>query len=315
MTEPSDQPRSPAVVSAHVADASVTTAIAAPVTSRVRPVCGSLVSGTARAQTSTSAATGTLMRNAHRQPGPSTSQPPTNGPIAPNTPLKPDHAPTARERSSRWKLAWRIARLPGVSSAAPTPCRTRAATSTSMLGAAPHSSEAAANHTVPITKTRRRPYRSPSAPPRRISEASASRYPVSTHCSAPTPASRSSPMCGRATLTTVASSDAIPLAATVATRARRPRPEASTSCSSGGATSSIATERTGGHWPGWPSRSTNRRGDSILLTSQHIADPCRGSSTLSGTPGASPAAVGHTSSRSGIFEAGEVAYPFDARAA
>ena len=75
--------------------------------------------------------------------------------------------------------------------------------STSMVGAAPHSSEAAANHTVPITKTRRRPYRSPSAPPRRISEANASRYPVSTHCNAPTPASRSSPMCGRATLTTV----------------------------------------------------------------------------------------------------------------
>ena len=53
--------------------------------------------------------------------------------------------------------------------------------------------------------------------------------------------------CGRATLTTVASSDAIPLAATVATRARRPRPDASTSCSPGGATSSIATDRTSRH--------------------------------------------------------------------
>ena len=59
-------------------------------------------------------------------------------------------------------------------------------------------------------------------------------------------------MCGRATLTTVASSVAIPLAATVATRARRPRPEASTSCSSGGATSSIATERRSSHRPGRP---------------------------------------------------------------
>ncbi len=210
-------------------------------------MCGSFVSGTARAPTSTRAATGTLTRNAHRQPGPSTSQPPTNGPIAPNTPLNPDHAPTARERSSCRKLACRIAKLPGVSSAAPTPWSTRAPMSTSTLGAAPHNSEAAANHTVPITNTRRRPYRSPSAPPRRINEASASRYPVSTHCNAPTPASKSSPIFGRATFTTVASSDAIPLAATVATRARRPRPDASTSCSPGGATSSIATDRTSRH--------------------------------------------------------------------
>ena len=92
-----------------------------------RAACGSRVSGTARVQhTMTSAATGTLMRNAHRQPGPSTSQPPTNGPIAPATPPSPDHAPTAAARSSLRKLACRIARLPGVSSAAPTPCSTRA---------------------------------------------------------------------------------------------------------------------------------------------------------------------------------------------
>ena len=93
---------------------------------------------------------------------------------------RPRHrrAPTTRLRP--WpgrlaKLACRIARLPGVSSAAPTPCSTRAPTSTSMFGAAPQSRDATANQTVPITKTLRRPKRSPSAPPRRINDASASR--------------------------------------------------------------------------------------------------------------------------------------------
>ena len=80
-----------------------------------------------RGTTTTIAATGTLMRKAQRHPGPSTSHPPTNGPIAPATPPSPDHAPTALARSLLRKLAWRIARLPGVSSAAPTPCSTRAA--------------------------------------------------------------------------------------------------------------------------------------------------------------------------------------------
>src|SRR5207302_10850262 len=63
------------------------------------------------------------------------------------------------------------ARLPGVSSAPPTPWRIRATTSTSMLGAAPQSADAAANQTVPITNALRRPRWSPSAPPSKISEA------------------------------------------------------------------------------------------------------------------------------------------------
>lgn len=50
-----------------------------------------------------------------------------------------------------------IASEPGVSSAPPTPCRTRAAMSTPTFGASPHSSEAAANHTTPMTKIFRRP--------------------------------------------------------------------------------------------------------------------------------------------------------------
>ena len=123
----------------------------------------------------TSAATGTLMRNAHRQPGPSTSHPPTNGPIAPATPLSPDHAPTAAGRSVVAEAGLEDRQAARREQRRPDALQDPAATSTSMLGATPHSSDAAANHTVPITKTRRRPRRSPSAPPRRISEASASR--------------------------------------------------------------------------------------------------------------------------------------------
>ena len=50
-----------------------------------------------------------------------------------------------------------MARLPGVSSAPPTPCRARAAMSTATFGASPHSSDAIANQTVPTTNIFRRP--------------------------------------------------------------------------------------------------------------------------------------------------------------
>jgi hypothetical protein len=117
------------------------------------------------------AAIGTLSRNTHRQPGPVTSQPPRKGPTAAATPPNPDQAPTARARSSGWKTDWISARDPGVSSAPPMPCNARAAISISAFGASPHMTDASVNHTTPTTNTRRRPNRSPSAPPSRISPA------------------------------------------------------------------------------------------------------------------------------------------------
>ena len=97
------------------------------------------------------------MRKTHRQEATWISQPPTNGPTAVATPPSPDHAPIARARSCGANVAWIIARLPGVSSAPPTPCRARAAMSSGAVGASPQSSEATANHTTPMTNTRRRP--------------------------------------------------------------------------------------------------------------------------------------------------------------
>ncbi len=98
-----------------------------------------------------------------------------NGPSAAAMLPSPVQAPIAFGRSEATKAPWIIARLPGVSSAPPMPCSTRAMISVSGLGARPHSSDATANHVVPITKTRRRPNRSPSDPPSRIRLASESR--------------------------------------------------------------------------------------------------------------------------------------------
>ena len=119
---------------------------------------GALVSGTCRAaMNTTNTASGRLMKNTRRHDTALISHPPRNGPIAVATPPSPDHAPMAAERSSSANEACRMARLPGVSSAPPTPCRARAAISTAASGASPHSSDATANHTMPIWNTFRRP--------------------------------------------------------------------------------------------------------------------------------------------------------------
>lgn len=103
------------------------------------------------------------------------------------TPPSPDHAPLARARSSGANDAWRIARLPGVSRAAPTPCSARAAIRMPAVGATPQSREASANQMVPTTKTFRRPNESPSEPPASSSPASVSVYASTTHCMLLTP--------------------------------------------------------------------------------------------------------------------------------
>jgi hypothetical protein len=140
-----------------------------PGTSNRELAVGSTDSGTCRAEThTTKAANGRFTRNTSRQVHASTSQPPRKGPAAPAIPASPDHAPIARDRSAGANDAEMIARLPGVSSAPPMPCNSRAPISVSMFGASPHSAEASANQIVPITKMRRRPNRSDSEPPSRM---------------------------------------------------------------------------------------------------------------------------------------------------
>ena len=86
-----------------------------------------------------------MSRKISRQEPLSTRLPPTNGPTAAATEVRPDQVPTALARSDGRKLVCRIARLPGVSSAPPMPCKTRPAIITSRFGATAQISEATAN--------------------------------------------------------------------------------------------------------------------------------------------------------------------------
>ena len=157
----------------------------------------------------TAAASGTFRKNAQRQERWSMSHPPRTGPAAAVIEVKPDHVPIARPRSLGGKVEARIARLPGTSSAPPTPWTARAAMSCRTSGASPHQTEAPAKTAVPIAKTRLRPKRSPSAPPARRSAASSSAYASTTHWTSTSVAWNCAWMAGRATLTTVPSMKAM----------------------------------------------------------------------------------------------------------
>jgi hypothetical protein len=119
--------------------------------------------------------------------------------------VKPDQVPIALPRSSPSNDALMMARLPGVSSAPPSPCTARATTSASRDGASPHAIDARANTTVPMANTRRRPKWSPSDPPTRINAASIRLYASTTHCTPSTLACSSRCSTGSATFTTVVS--------------------------------------------------------------------------------------------------------------
>ena len=172
--------------------------LTAPATSRAPRPSRARDSGTWRAVISTTAAvSGTLMKNTSRHETAAINHPPTKGPAAAATPLSPDHAPIARGRSCETNDACNSARLPGVSSAPPTPCSPRASTSVLASGARPQSADARPNHTAPMTNTRRRPNRSPRLPPSSSRPARVRVYAVTTHCSPSTPTAKSRPMAGR----------------------------------------------------------------------------------------------------------------------
>src|ERR1700691_2104486 len=82
--------------------------------------------------------------------------------------------------------------------------------------------EAAAKIPTPIRNTKRRPSRSPSAPPTRIKAARNKPYDSTTHCTPTTLASRLVCNAGRATLTTVPSMKAMLEPKIVAARIHRP---------------------------------------------------------------------------------------------
>ena len=173
-TPASPQPRTPASVSAQVPHAADDAEGDAALSS-LPVACSSRLSGTAvRAHTMTTTETGTLIR----KPTPSRSVhqgaadegPDGAGDTAERRPRADGHRPVGLSEARL-----EDGHAPGVRSAPPTPCRIRVATSTPTLGAMPHSSDATANHAVPMRKIRLLPRRSPSAPASRMNEASPSR--------------------------------------------------------------------------------------------------------------------------------------------
>src|SRR5437868_6981268 len=87
-----------------------------------------------------------------------------------------------------------------------------------MLPASPHQTGAAANSVTPITNTRRRPNRSPAAPPTSNSAARNSAYDSTTHCTSTRVPESSRCNAGSATFTTVPSMNAMLDAMMVAAR-------------------------------------------------------------------------------------------------
>ncbi len=126
---------------------------------------GPVLSRSSDASGSRTIPTGTFSQKIHCHEIPSTTAPPTSGPIATASPAIPDHAPSARPRFSRATAALRIVSVSGVTMAAPNPCTERAAISHSADGAIAAAAEAAVKMATPIMNMRLRPKRSPSAAP------------------------------------------------------------------------------------------------------------------------------------------------------
>jgi hypothetical protein len=101
----------------------------------------------------------------HCQDAPSTTAPPTSGPIAMARPPTAPQAPRASPRRCGDTAADSSVSVSGITMAAPTPWTARAATSHPMPGASAAAAEPAVNRPRPVTNIRLRPYRSPSVAP------------------------------------------------------------------------------------------------------------------------------------------------------
>ena len=150
--------------------------------------------------------TGTLTKKIQFQLACSVSSPPMSGPIASASAETPAQMPIAVPRWRGGNVAVMIDSVAGLISAAPPPCRTRAAISSCPVVERPQRREASVKTTIPTTKSRRLPYASASLPPMSINAANVSAYPETIHSSSDSPTPRSRWIEGNATFTTVLSS-------------------------------------------------------------------------------------------------------------
>ena len=112
--------------------------------------------------------------------------------MAPPAPAMAPKTPKARARSlGIVKVVVSTASAVGASSAPNAPCSARPATSTSNVGAAPASADAAANPTRPMMNVRLRPQRSERRPPSSSRLANVSEYAVMIHWRSPSENPRS----------------------------------------------------------------------------------------------------------------------------
>ena len=134
-----------------------------------------LSSSWVRAITTPAMTSGTFTRKADCQPNVSIRMPPTTGPPTVSALVAAAQMPKARPRSAPSKVALISASEVGTRKAPKAPWTRRPRIRISMVGARPQASEAAPKPARPMTKKRRRPYRSASAPARMRSADSESR--------------------------------------------------------------------------------------------------------------------------------------------
>ncbi len=130
---------------------------AAPITSTRRPATLGVRGTAASTSTTVPATSGTLSANTQRHETWSTITPPASGPMTAAIPLHAVQVPIAGPRSRAENALMMIASELGVSNAAATPCKARAAISTPIVGARAHATENTPNAATPTVNTRRSP--------------------------------------------------------------------------------------------------------------------------------------------------------------
>lgn len=140
--------------------------VSAPATS-ILPLARAVSGTTTRAAATTARPIGTLTNITQRHENHSVRSPPAMRPIAAPPMETPVKRPSARVRSrGSVKVDMSSASTAGAARAAPTPCAAREATSHVAVVAKPPANDEVANNAIPVTKTRRRPNRSPARAPK-----------------------------------------------------------------------------------------------------------------------------------------------------
>ena len=124
---------------------------------------------------------GTLSQKIQCQEMPVTIAPPTSGPSAIARPLIPPQMPSATPRRSAGTEADRMVSVNGITIAPPRPWAARATSSARIDGASAAAADATVKIAIPITSSRRRPKRSPSAAPVNSRTANVSVYALTVH--------------------------------------------------------------------------------------------------------------------------------------